>query len=770
MEVMQTDGRKHPLARCEECPWREDGKYVPALFPSVSAKIAVVGEAPGSYEARTGIPFTGPSGELLDRVIEHHGYKRKELALINTVSCRPEGPTQKPPKQAIACCSARLDDDLRRANAPVILALGGTSAQAILDDSRPISKLRIGLPRDSRYGPVIPTWHPAFCLRTPDAFPSFVRDTGKLNGSLIEPWTPPSYVVFENPDLALVAIRRLLAVKKIVIDIEAAFDKDIDDAHPEEYELLCVGVGYAKGQAVVFGPRVFKDEACLEAFGELIQTVPVSTWHGKFDMLGLSPKFGIQKIFEDGMLKSYIVDERPRQHALKQRVVEDLGAPRYDEEIAEYVKGKEGSFAKIPKELLYKYNAYDCGATWDEIEYLDLQMDEKQHELHKFLIEATNELMHIEMSPLCFDMDYNASLAMTYSSKLEKSELEIAQFCGYDLNPRSPMQILQWFALQGMDIPTTERAFLEKLLDECDDRVVEFIELLLENRGLAKTFGTYIKGLRKKARDGLMFTTFSLHSTTSGRLASRKPNMQNIKRDKEIRNQFTASPGRILVQNDYSQVEGRTICDLSRDGFLQASFSDPDIDIFNNMCDNIWGRGAWNKENRVSIKSIFYGYSYGRKAKSIARELKKPVEYAQNLMEEFKQLIPGVVAWQAAIRKQVLDEQFLTTPFGRRRSFHLITNDNMEDVINEALSYQPQSIASDICLRAAVRLRSLLKDKFDADIKLLIHDAIVAECLPEFREEVAEMMRFEMVRSGQEYTNFVPFAVESTYGFRLGEL
>ena len=770
MEVIAQNERKHPLARCESCPWREDGKYVPALIPKDGVRVAVVGEAPGSYEARTGIPFTGPSGELLDRVIEYHGYKRKELALINTVSCRPEGPTQKPPKQAIACCSARLDDDLRRAGAPIILALGGTSAQSILDDTRPISKLRIGLPRDSKYGPVISTWHPAFCLRTPDSFPSFVRDTGKLNGTQIEPWIPPSYVVFEDPAKALVAIRRLLSVKKIIIDIEAAFDKDIDDAHPEEYELLCVGVGYAKGQAVVFGPRVFEDQACLDAFGNLLDTVPIGSWNGKFDMLGLSPKFGIKKLSSDGMLKSYIVDERPRQHALKQRVVEDLGAPRYDEEIAEYVKGKEGSFAKIPKELLYKYNAYDCGATWDEEEYLDLQMDNKQHELHDFLIQASNELMHIESSPLCFDMDYNASLAMEYSHKLEKSELEIAEFCGYDLNPRSPMQILQWFALQGMDIPTTERAFLEKLLDECDDRIVQFIELLLENRGLAKVFGTYIKGLRKKARDGLMYTTFSLHSTTSGRLASRKPNMQNIKRDKAIRNQFTAAPGKLLIQCDYSQVEGRTICDLSRDRFLQASFADPDIDIFNNFCDQIWGAGRWNKENRVSIKSIFYGYSYGRKAKSIARELKKPVEYAQRLMEQFKELIPGVVAWQASIRSKVLDEQFLTTPFGRRRSFHLITNENLEDVINEALSYQPQSIASDICLRAAVRLRPLLKDKFDADIKLLIHDAIVVECEPEVAGLVSDTMKYEMIKSGCEYTDFVPFAVESTYGLRLGEL
>lgn len=769
METRQT--RKHPLAVCENCPWRDDGKFVPALIPHGNpVKVAVVGEAPGSYEARTGIPFTGPSGELLDRVMSHHGYERKELALINTVSCRPEGPTQKPPKQAVACCSARLAHDLKRADAPIILAVGGTSAQALLGDSRPISKLRIGLPRPSIFGPVISTWHPAFCLRTPDSFPSFVRDVGKLNGIQIPPWEPPAYTVIESPITARIALRRLLQVKRIVVDIEAASDKDIDDAHPEDYELLCVGIAYAKRQAVVFGPLVFQDEECNEIFREILRTVNIDGWNLKFDLLGLSPKLGVHKASRDGMLMSYILDERPRQHALKLRGVEDQNAPRYDEEIAEFVKGKDGSFANIPKDLLYKYNAYDVGLTWDQIEYEALLMTPEQHELHEFLISAVNELMHIELSPLVFDIAYNEDLAIQYKDLLADSETRIRDFIGYDLNPRSPMQIKQWFYLQGMDIPTTNKDFLEKVVLDCSPRVEEFIDLILENRGLAKTYGTYIKGLRNKVKDGKMYTTFSLHSTTSGRLASKKPNMQNIKRDKAIRNQFTANPGKVLIQCDYSQVEGRTICDLAKDRYLQSVFSDPSVDIFNNMCDQIWGIGNWNKENRVSIKSIFYGYSYGRKAKSIARELKKPVEYAQALMDQFKMLIPEVVAWQASIRKAVLDGEDLTTPFGRKRTFHLITNDNMEDVINEALSYKPQSIASDICLRAAVRLRPKLKAEFDADIKLLIHDAIVAECLPEQLTDVTNMMRFEMIRSGEEYTDFVPFVVESTHGFRLGEL
>lgn len=762
--------RKHPLSECEKCPWNASGKYVPSLIPKDGIKVAVVGEAPGAYEAKTGIPFTGPSGELLDRVMEHHGYQRKELALINTVSCRPSGPTEKPPKAAVAACSKRLEHDLRQANAAQVLAIGGTSAQVLLGDSRPISKLRVGPARDTKYGPVIVSWHPAYCLRMPDAFPSFVRDVAKLNGSTIEPWKPPTYKVFNDPDVALEAINRLFQVKKIVIDIEAASDKDIDDAHPEDYDLLCIGIAYAKGYAVVFGDKVFKDQRCVESFKELLRKVKLVGHNLKFDLLGLTPLFGVQEAYADTMLKSYCLDERPRQHGLKMRAVEDLGAPKYDEDIAQYTKGESGSFANIPKPLLYKYNAYDVGCTWDLDEYLELLMNDNQRRLHEFLIQAMNMLLKVEMSPLHFDLEYNDELEKVYKEKLEKSEAEIQAHVGYNINPRSPLQIMKYFAANGMNIPTTNREFLEKIQPQCNGEVGTFVDLLLVNRNLTKTSGTYIKGLRKKVKDGKIKTTFSLHSTTSGRLASRKPNLQNVKRDKEIRNQFTAAPRKRLIQADYSQVEGRVIATLAQDAYLQSVFSNPDIDIFNDMCDQIWGSGLWDKENRVSIKSIFYGYSYGRKAKSIAHELKRPVAYAQDLMDQFKKLIPGVVTWQADIKRAVLSGEDLTTPFGRKRTFHLITNDNREDVLNEALSYKPQSIASDICVRAAIELQPLLKEQFDADIKLLIHDAIVAESDPEHVDGVISLMREIMVKSAREYTTFVPFTVEATSGFRLGQL
>jgi DNA polymerase I-like protein with 3'-5' exonuclease and polymerase domains len=98
----------------------------------------------------------------------------------------------------------------------------------------------------------------------------------------------------------------------------------------------------------------------------------------------------------------------------------------------------------------------------------------------------------------------------------------------------------------------------------------------------------------------------------------------------------------------------------------------------------------------------------------------------------------------------------------------LITKENQKDVLNEGLSFLPQSTASDICLSAFVRLRPMLRGK--AFLRLTIHDAIVAECAEEDKEEVGAMIQRVMVEEGAKFTSYVPFSVDVTYGTDWGSL
>jgi DNA polymerase I-like protein with 3'-5' exonuclease and polymerase domains len=141
---------------------------------------------------------------------------------------------------------------------------------------------------------------------------------------------------------------------------------------------------------------------------------------------------------------------------------------------------------------------------------------------------------------------------------------------------------------------------------------------------------------------------------------------------------------------------------------------------------------------------------------------------AYKLRDDFFDLIPSVVAWQEQVKRTVLSEGELVTPFGRRRRFHLITEQNRHSVLNEALSYLPQSTASDICLSALIRLRPLLKGM--GFIRLTIHDALVVEAPISRRDEVSDLLQRTMVECGAEFTDYVPFAVDLSYGRSWGEL
>src|SRR5687767_6545018 len=136
------DERKHPLAKCEECPLRDDGVFVPTAFPKGSSNgIAVVGEAPGFYESAYKEPFRGPSGKLLDKVLDYHGIKRDETLLTNACLCRPEG-NATPEATAIAACRPRLAAELE--GTEKVLTLGNTASRVVLNTTAGVQSLRIG--------------------------------------------------------------------------------------------------------------------------------------------------------------------------------------------------------------------------------------------------------------------------------------------------------------------------------------------------------------------------------------------------------------------------------------------------------------------------------------------------------------------------------------------------------------------------------------------------------------------------------------------------
>lgn len=599
-------------------------------------------------------------------------------------------------------------------------------------------------------------------------FPSLVTDIGKLkDAAATTGWESPQYRVFDDPATARLALRELQEkYVDVVVDIEVGIDKDNDYDHPDRYQMLCIGFSYAPGKAIVLGENSLRDRGVLSDLRRLLETKRWIAHNGKFDLAGLW-SYGHGRLDFDTMLASYVVDERPGVHGLKYLATEVLGAPQYDLELKKYV-GKGESYANVPRELLYKYNAYDVVCTMALRDYYHERMQrEDLSGLHRFLVNASNALMPLELEGIQVDVDYLNELTVTYTDVLDELEGGLRELTeDHTFNPRSPQQVKAWLESVGIKVASTDASTLADLRER--GKEVDFMDTLLEYRRQQKLYGTYIKGARKRLYRERLHPTFLLHGTVSGRLACRNPNLQNVPRESTIRRLFVPSDGNVFVQGDYAQAELRVMATLAQDEYLRGVFNEG-RDIHSEVAERFFGSG-FTKEQRVRAKAVVFGLAYGREAYSLAQEFDIPVNEAQRYLDSFFEVIPDLVEWRRGVQDLVANShEDLVSPFGRHRRFWLITNDNKKDILKESLAFLPQSTASDICLSSLMALSDSLPD--EARIRLPVHDSILVECPTEMAKDVAQHMQETMERTAVEvFSDYVHFDVDMKIGNSWGEL
>lgn len=801
---------KAPKANCSECPLR-DARMVPSVFPSKQGKyhVGAIGEAPGKTELARHIPFIGPSGKMLNEVLKHYRVSRDELYLSNAMLCHyPDASDKKVLAEAAACCRPRLIHELKQANVDTVIALGATGAQSLLQTKENITNLRVGKPKVYENLTIIPTFHPAYCMRTQMAFPHMVTDVGKafnLQSSSGLQRFGSEGIFFGTPNIVLrkeesfrtwtfkdneaTAIRIIKELyhrtdRYTVIDIETGVDKDEDSVHGTT-SLLAFGICYARGRVVSLGRQALLSQKVRETLCDYLLTFPVTAQNGKFDIGELQALLGskgnLLKLSRDTMLDSYSLNEGSGVHGLKYMAQEHLGADPWDIELKKELKSKEvkGDWAKVTPAILEEYNCYDCLWTRELQEYFDTKLAEEGlevtpevekvtgvHTLPEFLIEASNMLMNgPEKNGMTIDIEYNRMLDEEYAKEIEKLDRQI------EVNPRSPQQIQKWFRDAGIPIGSTDAETLLGIIDSgrYGDDVSEFCKKILGARKVSKLRGTYTQGIIKRIRPetGRVYSTFRLHGTTTGRLASRNPNLQNITRDNRIKRQYIASSSNLFIQADYSQVELRMLTWLAQDERMRALFNDETRDIFDELALDIYGRDycmalseSQRKDNRTKVKTYAYGLSYGRTAHGIAEAFNMSLREAKESMNKFYALIPDIMNHQRDVCKRVLNLEDLVTPFGRHRRFYFINESNKEDVLKEAMAFKPQATASDTCVAAAIKLQ-----KEGVDVRNLIHDAILAEHPEDEAPEVAKLMDKVMVSVAEDITSgYVKFATDCKIG------
>lgn len=160
------EGVRAQLGDCQRCALAQGRRKLVFGAGLATARIMLIGEAPGEQEDQRGEPFVGPAGQLLTRMLAAIGLTREDVYITNLVKCRPPHNRDPRPEEA-AACRPFLEGQIAALRPQAILALGRPAAQALLDSDAPISALR-GRWHDLGGTPLLPTFHPAFLLRSPE--------------------------------------------------------------------------------------------------------------------------------------------------------------------------------------------------------------------------------------------------------------------------------------------------------------------------------------------------------------------------------------------------------------------------------------------------------------------------------------------------------------------------------------------------------------------------------------------------------------------------
>lgn len=277
------------------------------------------------------------------------------------------------------------------------------------------------------------------------------------------------------------------------------------------------------------------------------------------------------------------------------------------------------------------------------------------------------------------------------------------------------------------------------------------IQSLLTYRTASKMLKTFGMGLLNRVEpDGRIHTSYLLHGTETGRLSSRQPNLQNIPTPRKrepvaIRASFAAQPGYVFIEFDYSQIELRLLAHFSKDQFLLGVYKD-ERDLHTEVAIAMYGE-EYTEDERMRAKAVNFGIAYGRGADSIADEYGITVEEGQRIIDEWRGRMPQAAAFIRQTRQAVIRGRTMTSVFGRRRRFGVITRDNLNLLQNEGSNFMTQSTASDLTLRSAMAIqRGIEKRGWDAHVLNLVHDSILIEARLDQADEIMEFAKATMER------------------------
>jgi DNA polymerase-1 len=738
----------------------------------------IVGESPGSRELATGLPFSGPSGVMLGKVLQESGFASLGINpyIINAFNCYPAEKNVKSLERATRACNGRVQEQLSRHPRKVILALGVAASWAVTGD------YNIRIMRDRGEVRQVPcassgavlTVHPAFLMRQGNFLSAWKKDVKSsvrlLRGENLNTWIEPTWAVIDTPSQYAQIVDEYIEEGGLVTG-----DVETTSLHWMRGEVLCFGITRDGDHVDVITERMLY---AMPQLTKRLMEAPNIRWNwqnGQFDIRWFRYLWKIlARVDEDTMLMNYTLNENRGHHDLDFIAQQQLGAPRHKEGMSHYYKeAPYYSLRNAPVAELYKYNAFDISKTHKAYFPLREQIRADWNAINEYrtiLIPAVEFLVNMQLYGVKADVDRIKANIELHETELKgirhKINSEYAQkHLGHDINLNSPIQVKTLIygkmGMGNMTMSTDENALIQA------KRTYEhpIIDLILDHREVAKRKGTYVSNIladpeRKKnplgfiQSDGRVHADYGLHKTATGRLAGSDPNMLNQPRGPLIRSQFKAGQGKIFVEVDLNQAELRSLALMSGDPLLMEIYTKNEVSIHDVTTGKFFATKAEIAANpevarrvraqllagaqfpddklyaeaKMRGKAVNFGIVYGREAFSLSREFNIPIAEAQRWIDDWLDLYSGAAQFIDWCRRAPLENRNLVTVFGRKKRVGAVGRDILRNLQNEFANFPHQSTASDIMLETAIEVQPVLAARWNAYIWNELYDAIYFEC------------------------------------------
>jgi DNA polymerase I len=499
--------------------------------------------------------------------------------------------------------------------------------------------------------------------------------------------------------------------------------------------------------AAGLAPDQIKASDALEALRPLLESAGILKigFNIKFNAVMLAQHGVTIRNHDDAQLMSYALDAGRNAHGLDALAESWLGhATMSYGELTGSGKGKL-TFDQVAIDRATAYSAEDADVIlrlWRVLKprLVAERMTSVYETLERPLISV---LARMERRGISIDRQVLSRLSGEFAQTAARVEAEIQEIAGEPVNVGSPKQIGD-IIFGKMGIPggsktkTGAWSTSAQILDELAEQGHEFPKKILEWRQVSKLKSTYTDALPTYVHPQThrVHTTYALAATTTGRLSSNEPNLQNIpvrtEDGRKIRRAFIASPGHKLVSADYSQIELRLLAEIADIPVLKQAFRDG-LDIHAMTASEMFGVPVKDMpgEVRRRAKAINFGIIYGISAFGLANQLGIAREEASAYIKKYFERFPGIRAYMDETRDFCRTHGYVVTLFGRKCHYPDIKASNASvRSFNEraAINARLQGTAADIIRRAMIRMEDALAEKkLSAQMLLQVHDELIFE-------------------------------------------